>query len=285
MESIPKDTVGFWGPRTASEDWCEPNYLHTWYIAEFYNFWSSVPIFLLGAFGVKLAMQQRWKQKLLWPLIGLMIVGLGSMGFHGTLLKGGQALDELSMIWSAAFLVYAALQAEARHAPHWLGRALGMYLLSFSLAYFYIPGFFIYFILSYMGLCGVIFYRSAMLHRQLQGRSAKILLQLSMILYPAGFIFMWLPDKLACAAVQQYSLHAWFHLLSGMAGWCSIMFVVHSHYELARQAAELTASHSGGAARGGAAASAHVVITVLPVPTVLYHASLLPYVSLRQKGA
>ncbi len=34
--------MGFWGPRTASVDWCEPNYVHTFWIAEFWNTLSSV---------------------------------------------------------------------------------------------------------------------------------------------------------------------------------------------------------------------------------------------------
>ena len=35
---------GYWGTPTATADFCEPNYAHTRYIAEFLNALSSVPI-------------------------------------------------------------------------------------------------------------------------------------------------------------------------------------------------------------------------------------------------
>ena len=42
---------GYWGTPTATADFCEPNYAHTRYIAEFLNALSSVPIALLGVVG------------------------------------------------------------------------------------------------------------------------------------------------------------------------------------------------------------------------------------------
>jgi hypothetical protein len=41
--------LGYWSPRTASVNWCEPDYVYTPYVAEFWNTLSSVPIALLGA--------------------------------------------------------------------------------------------------------------------------------------------------------------------------------------------------------------------------------------------
>jgi dihydroceramidase len=40
----------FWGPITANYDWCEPNYLVTPYIAEFFNALSSLPTATAGAY-------------------------------------------------------------------------------------------------------------------------------------------------------------------------------------------------------------------------------------------
>ncbi len=34
--------LGFWGPRTASVDWCEPNYVWSHYVAEWWNTITSV---------------------------------------------------------------------------------------------------------------------------------------------------------------------------------------------------------------------------------------------------
>ena len=43
---------GWWGPATADTDWCEPNYLWTHYIAEFWNTLSSIPIATFALHGI-----------------------------------------------------------------------------------------------------------------------------------------------------------------------------------------------------------------------------------------
>ena len=42
----------FWGQPNSGVDWCEENYLHTHYVAEWWNFLSSVPMVVYGGFGV-----------------------------------------------------------------------------------------------------------------------------------------------------------------------------------------------------------------------------------------
>ena len=98
MPTTPHEE-GYWGAVTGNPDWCEENYVVTYYIAEFWNTLSSVPIVLAGLYGLRQSIQQRfgWQYSLSW--FALAVVGLGSCAFHGTLLFEGQALDELSMIW------------------------------------------------------------------------------------------------------------------------------------------------------------------------------------------
>jgi hypothetical protein len=38
------ETVGYWGPKTAAVDWCEPNFDTSYYIAEFWNTITSLPV-------------------------------------------------------------------------------------------------------------------------------------------------------------------------------------------------------------------------------------------------
>ena len=42
--NITSSGLGFWGPRTASVDWCEPNYVVSHYVAEWWNTLTSVSI-------------------------------------------------------------------------------------------------------------------------------------------------------------------------------------------------------------------------------------------------
>lgn len=87
----------FWGPPTSSEDWCEPNYLHSSYVAEWYNTLSSVPIVIAGLIGIAVGLRSGFRARFVVPCAFVVMVGLGSMSFHGTLQYWGQAMDELSV--------------------------------------------------------------------------------------------------------------------------------------------------------------------------------------------
>ena len=91
----------FYGPITADYDWCENNYAITPYVAEFFNALSSVTIVLAGVFWERRTI--RYGYGLRWHIAsaGLVSIGLGSIAFHGTLLRWAQVLDEVPMLWSA----------------------------------------------------------------------------------------------------------------------------------------------------------------------------------------
>src|SRR5690606_28351314 len=42
---------GFWGPPTSSVDWCEANYVHSFYVCEWYNTLSSAAMVVVGTLG------------------------------------------------------------------------------------------------------------------------------------------------------------------------------------------------------------------------------------------
>lgn len=91
---------GYWGPVTASIDWCEDNYAVTFYVAEFFNTISNVVLLVLGSFGAYMCHRQLGKGSLdlVFLFATVAITGLGSAAFHGTLVKWAQHLDETPMI-------------------------------------------------------------------------------------------------------------------------------------------------------------------------------------------
>lgn len=98
-------SIGFWGEKTATVNWCEPDYVYTTYIAEFFNSMSSLFMVFTGGFGVYM----HWKTAEPRFLVGFLfaiVVGLGSAAFHGTLKHSMQHLDELPMVWSNVVFVY-----------------------------------------------------------------------------------------------------------------------------------------------------------------------------------
>jgi hypothetical protein len=85
-----KELVGYWGLPTSDADFCEPNYTTSHYVAEFWNTVSSIPIILVGVFGILHCRTQKLglEQMLCYALVA--IVGVGTLLFHATLMRTGQ---------------------------------------------------------------------------------------------------------------------------------------------------------------------------------------------------
>lgn len=75
----------FWGPVTSTHEWCEPNYLYSSYIAEFFNTLSNLPAILLALVGLVIALSQRFEKRFGVLHISNMILAIGSALYHATL--------------------------------------------------------------------------------------------------------------------------------------------------------------------------------------------------------
>jgi hypothetical protein len=100
---------GWWGEATADTDWCEPNYQWSHYVAEFWNALSSIPIATFALHGLCQCRQQQLELKFWVSYIGVFVIGLGSVAFHGTLLRWGQVLDEVPMLWASLCFLYVGM--------------------------------------------------------------------------------------------------------------------------------------------------------------------------------
>ena len=101
---------GFWGHPSATVDWCEPNYVFTHYIAEFFNTISSLAMVMCGLCGVYFHYNKYFEKRYLFSFASVAVVGIGSAAFHGTLLFTLQMLDELPMIYSALIMTYIMIE-------------------------------------------------------------------------------------------------------------------------------------------------------------------------------
>merc|ERR1712066_496543 len=88
---------GYWSPVTSNIDWCEPNYLLSHYVAEFWNSVSSTILIITGLYILRKAQRHQMS----WPCwlqgFNIVSVGVGSVMFHGTLTHWAQWMDELPM--------------------------------------------------------------------------------------------------------------------------------------------------------------------------------------------
>lgn len=195
MHAFPPPATGFWGPRTASVDWCETNYTKSFYIAEFWNTVSSIPIVGCGAWATYNALRFGYATRFLVPSVLLTIVGIGSIWFHGTLLYTGQALDELSMVFCVTSLLYVVLETETLPRRRWLLPALLAYCGVFMLVYLALPHnqYFGVFVLSFIGLCVTAFLKSIGMYRRTVDQRLKPMYWVGAGMFLGSFLFLWIP--------------------------------------------------------------------------------------------
>jgi dihydroceramidase len=233
---------GYWSGRSvaSSVDWCEPNYVVSPFVAEWWNTLSSFPIALGALLGLILLFVsgRRREPRFLVGYLVVFVVGLGSAAFHGTLSKLGQALDELPMVAAGLVFVYSVRFRRSPESPtpellavmrRWWG-ALGLYALLFGVAYFLIPAYFTLFILTYSGLILYLVLQTARVSFALAPRPDRrrwFLLAASS--YVGGVLLLWVPENLILACehpLQSLQLHAWFHLTSAFGSFAWLRWAV-----------------------------------------------------------
>ncbi|KAF9284146.1 Alkaline ceramidase 3 [Mortierella alpina] len=138
------DSIGYWGPPTSSIDWCENNYVVSYYIAEFFNSFSSFAMIILGetACGsidrlqsdMERTLASSTSQSTRVPSLfrfklafrTITVVGIGSFLFHATLLHHMQMLDELPMLYSVLVLFFCLIESRFGPRPTWFARSLAV---------------------------------------------------------------------------------------------------------------------------------------------------------------
>lgn len=297
---------GFWGPRTASEDWCEANYVYTQYVAEFWNVVSSIPIVLTGIFGVWAALTYGYRKRFLVPSMLTILVGVGSISFHGTLQYWGQALDELAMVWCVTAMVYFTIDnhGDKQRTRPWIAWALAVFAALFTAFYWYAKEgpFFVCFVVLFASMSVYVMWGSYQLHTRTTCLPLRRLYFLGNITWALSFLVFWLPDKLLCSHTQGYQLHAVFHVLSALAPWWYLCHAVHCFYnaQLARRTG-LVAAADGTLVKAGDAMMAFVRqqdagypappaspptdAVALEIPLLLSATFTLPFVALKRKSA
>ncbi|KAJ3589484.1 hypothetical protein NHX12_010329 [Muraenolepis orangiensis] len=90
------DRQGYWGRPTSTLDWCEENYVVSYYIAEFWNTVSNLIMILPPLYGALQTYRDGLEFRYTCSFLGLAAVGVGSWCFHMTLLYEMQHLDTQS---------------------------------------------------------------------------------------------------------------------------------------------------------------------------------------------
>jgi dihydroceramidase len=242
-----------WGPISSNVDWCERNYVVSPYFAEFWNSVSSLPMVVLGFFGMMHSYYNLNQLGIRFPVayFFLMLVGFGSFLFHMTLLYSCQLLDELPMILGTLVFIYIMLDF---HAPGESVLASSSYintvniskdsknklLLGALLTYGFLTCLVMAMFthspvpmnLSYVFMVAFLIIRASSIFYYTPSNVIKTLYILAFITYMSGATF-WIIEKNFCSLfspVTEY-FHVIWHLLAGHGTYTFITWtqIVHAY--------------------------------------------------------
>ncbi|PIA38177.1 hypothetical protein AQUCO_02800081v1 [Aquilegia coerulea] len=217
----------FWGPVTSTTEWCESNYTHSFYIAEFYNTLSNSPSILLAFIGLITAFSQRFEKRFSVLHLSNMILSIGSMLFHATLQNVQQQSDETPMVWEMLLYIYILF------SPDWHYRStmptfLFLYGVAFALVHSQLR-FGIGFKIHYVILCLLCIPRMYKYYIHTTDASAKRLAKFYVLTLFAGSI-CWLCDRLFCKEISHWYFnpqgHALWHIFMGFNSYLANTFLM-----------------------------------------------------------
>lgn len=228
-------TDGLWGVPTSTVDWCESNYAHTALVAEFWNAASSVAMVLFGLLGVLLH-RGVLRGRFVFAFVLLVLVGLGSVAFHGTLRFEAQMLDELPMVYLVVWIVYILVENGAqRRFGFWFPAALVVYAVGVTVVSVSSRGA-VQFAIFHTTFGALELFSLAsvyLLHRRSRDASGRRVFRRGMAAYAVA-ITVWFIDLRFCAFVAETlpeygavnpQLHAWWHVLVSY-GFYALLLVI-----------------------------------------------------------
>jgi len=222
----------YWGPVTATVDWCETNYLVSKYFVEFWNSTTNVFGMSLAVFGMWCCYKCKLELRMWLAYLSAFVIAFGSFCGHGTLLFELQLLDELPMIYWAAMCAYITLEdGQKRKHGVWLPALIFVYCAGVSLACIFTPDA-VFHEQAFGVLVAIMVIRS--MPWMFNGKTAeskrtrRVLYAVTLVSLATAF-FLWNMDNIHCETLTQtragvgsmlaplLDLHAWWHLLTAVA--------------------------------------------------------------------
>eukprot|EP00484_Ammonia_sp_Unknown_P004483 CAMPEP_0197055528 /NCGR_PEP_ID=MMETSP1384-20130603/67361_1 /TAXON_ID=29189 /ORGANISM="Ammonia sp." /LENGTH=266 /DNA_ID=CAMNT_0042489141 /DNA_START=29 /DNA_END=829 /DNA_ORIENTATION=+ len=221
---------GYWGTTDSLVDWCEPNYIVSYYVAEFYNTFSSLPITVLAIIGIYVTMCGKNGTKEIRFLVTFLLlgsVGIGSAAFHLTLRYWGQLFDELPMMLGSLALLYCIYMTDSTpNQSHWKVTAFFIAWGSLQIYLYLFYQWYFLFLLNYGGqtLAQAVFGYTKC--KRLANATCRRLFGLAIYIYLCG-LTLWLVDQKYCHQLQGLiNLHAFWHIFAGYASYLAVFTAI-----------------------------------------------------------
>ncbi|KAI3534842.1 alkaline phytoceramidase [Colletotrichum filicis] len=234
---------GYWGEKTSTLNFCEEDYVVSYYCAEVCNTLTNLLFLWLGFKGVHNCVSQGHPRIFLVAYLGYVIVGLGSTAFHTSLKYPMQLIDELSMIYTTCLMVFATFSfSKSSRFSVLLGGGLVL-LAGLITSYYHITKDPAFHQACYAALTATVVLRSLyVMETQLRPVLARrnkdkadlilktmwIMVGTGLSVFLMGFL-IWNIDNAFCSQIRQWRRqlglpwgallegHAWWHLMTGVA--------------------------------------------------------------------
>jgi dihydroceramidase len=221
---VNMEKEGFWGKATSTVNWCEADYAVTDYVCEFFNTISSLVISAFGMWGFAHC-PPHTEPRVRLAYVALVVIGLGSAAFHGTLLYGPQLLDELPMLYGASIWLFVLVTAH-KEFPKNQETLLQLGLTLYSLLATYLVIAFRYSLGAVVlpVAFGVLVAANALQMRRLFYRHELRETGLRHVAKASFFYFflgtvVWVLERPTCAYTEALHFHSLWHILSGAGGY------------------------------------------------------------------
>lgn len=228
------DRLGYWGTPTSTLDWCEENYVVSFYIAEFWNTVSNLIMILPPIYGALQTLRSGLELRYVCSFLGLAAVGIGSWCFHMTLKYEMQLLDELPMIYSCCVFVYCLYECFKQENTINVMTICLLMLFSISVSLVYLqwkeP---VFHQVMYGALVACLVIRAVFIVTWVYPW-LRPLCYTSLGVFLLGFV-LWNIDNLLCSSLRASrqalpvgvgvvtQFHAWWHLLTGFGSYLHIL--------------------------------------------------------------
>ncbi|KAL5408161.1 hypothetical protein PMIN03_006659 [Paraphaeosphaeria minitans] len=251
----PPAQEGRWSPVTSTLNWCEEDYYATVYSAEIINTLTNIWFMYLSAKGIHNCLTNGHGTAFLVSYIGYLLVGIGSFLFHSTLKYPMQLVDELSMIYTTCLMCYVTFSFGKTSTYRSVLASSLVGLSLFITLYYHFLQDPVFHQTVYAILTAVVFFRAVYVMetllrpkfrtkttaKQEQQRNVQILSEMwGMIAWGLGIFlggfFFWYLDIAHCSTLRRWrheigmpwgfflELHGWWHLMTGLGGYCYIVW-------------------------------------------------------------
>jgi dihydroceramidase len=230
--------MGYWGNVTATLDWCEENYSHSHYVAEFYNTFSNLIFLAFAIFGMKNCYSEKLEARFYWTYTGLLTVGVGSFLFHGTLQYHYQLLDELPMIYVTLMFWYNLTNTNYKQDdPNNFLRDLvqimfiGALGLGITMVYVFHTTNPIFHQVAYGILVACVIFKCFFAFLTTTDPVVRYLFPVAVSSFLGGFA-VWNVDNAFCSYVHPLKLHAWWHILTAYGSYLCMVYCIYARNQI-----------------------------------------------------